>query len=538
MIMSEKQLHTPALGLLSLMRHAARATRLSANPTSWALLALAGASAKALGQSTDLGVPNFNSPLYTPPSLSLTPPTSPTDSGSDFVSLGASGGDQGVLHDVHLTRDLPYIAPESKAPAAYNIKLGDATMSFTSAVSMAYSDNALQATAGGGGHDDFTFTPSLGIQVNVPLNREHSFRVNIGVGYRYSLNYSQLSSLYIAPSSYIDYQFKVGDVVFTFYDQLTSSADTTSRVDFRRQGTANGVDFNRLGNQIGLSVSYSLTRETAVVASYGFSIDRGLNDSYSSFDSNVHIFSTAVYHRLNNKLTLGLSGAYTITEFQKGIYKLNNSSTWSVGPIASFRPTEMISISAATRYTSISYERIGGFQTASNPSSITFDLSASHRVNRYVSHYLSAARAYINSLSSAQMETYTFGYGLSWQATHKLVISPSVNWQNFQQNANLLGTVYPTQQSFVDALEGKPGPSGAPLTAADLAAYYSLFSFQDKGNYITASLSGSYQFGKHLGTSLSYGHSARESGVTSKLRPSGVNSYQVNTVVLTLSYRF
>ena len=501
--------------------------------TGWAFF-LATASA-VLGQNSDLSIPNFGNPLSPPSNLGNG--TGDLSILNNSTSLTAPGADNGVLHDVNLSRNLPYIAPISHPNPQYNVKLGNATMLFTGSVAMSYTDNALQ-DVGRASHDDFSFTPALGISLNLPFNRDHAFRISVGVGYRYSLNYSRLNSLYIAPSSYIDYQFKVGDVVFTIYDQLTSGGDTTQRLDLRNQGTTSGINFNRVDNQIGLSAAYSLSRDTSLVGGYSFGINRGLSDAYSSFDSNGHGLSTALYHRLHPRLTVGLAASYNIVEYQQGIYRLNNSSGWSVGPVISYRPTDSINLSTSIRYSSIAYESLGSLQVASNPSSITFDLSATHRINRHLLHLLTASRAYNNSVSSAQMEVLSVGYGLHWQALRKTILSADFHWQNYQQNANVLGSRYPTVSSFVDKYIGQPGPSGTPLTSSDLMGYYNLFAYQDQGDYVSAALTGSYQISSRIGASLTYSYTVRESSVHSAFRPSGVNSYKANTVSLNLGYRF
>ncbi len=488
-----------------------------------------------LGQSSELSVPGFGNGLAIPP----TPGTGPGDANAtaNAARFTAPGADNGILHDIGLTRDLPYIPPLNQAQPDYNIKLGHATMRFTGSVGVSYTDNALQG-ADQTTHDDFTFTPALGISLNLPINREHAFRIEVGVGYRYSLNYSQLNSLYLAPSSYVDYRLKVGDVVITFFDQLSSSGDTLQRIDLRNQGTTAGVNFNRLDNRIGVSAAYEISRETSLVAGYSFGFDRGLNDEYKSFDSNTHSLTAAVYHRFHPRLTVGLSTAYNINEFQQGIYSLNNSAGWSVGPVIAYRPSDSINLSAAVRYSSITYEGLGNLKVASNPGSVTFDLNAAHQINRYLTQQLTAARAYNSSVSSAQMEILSVGYSLRWQALRHTTLTGRIDWQNYQQNANVLGNQFPTAESFISEYLGQPGPNGSPLTAADLGNYYSLFAYQDRGDAVFAGLNGSYQINSKLTASLAYNYSIRESRVRAGQRPTGFNNYQGNTVTLNLSYRF
>ena len=65
-----------------------------------------------LGQSSELSVPGFGNELAIPP----TPGTGPGDANAtaNEARFTAPGADHGILHDIGLTRDLPYIPPLAK----------------------------------------------------------------------------------------------------------------------------------------------------------------------------------------------------------------------------------------------------------------------------------------------------------------------------------------------------------------------------------------------------------------------------------------
>lgn len=497
------------------------------------LVCLAGVSG-ALAQNSELTIPPFgNNPSYGPdpafpplfaPDLSIQGQTEPER-------------DPGVLYDVSLTRDLPYVPALSRPRREYNVKLGDATMLFSAGLTATYSDNALQGVSGAE-NGDFTFTPSLNMALDVPINEDHSFRLDLGVGYRYSLNYSELSSIYIAPRSVIDYRIRLGPVLVTFYDQLSTTADSLQRVDLRNRGTSSGVNFNRLSNQAGFSVAYNLTRETSVVGGYSFGLERGLDDSYSYYDSNSHAFNAALYHRLHPRMTVGLGSSYNINEFLETRSSLSSSQGWSVGPLISYRPSEFLNFSASVRYSSITYDRIGGIAAASDPATITFDVSAAHQINRYLSHRLTAGRFFNKSLSSAQMETYSADYGLNWRVLRNLAVSGHVGWQDFKQAGNSLTRLFPSREAAIVALTGLPQSDGTLTTAADAAAIYDFYSFQDSGNHIQFGLGTSYQFSRKLTGSLSYSHTIRSSDGLAAQQGDFASEFSANTVSINLSYRF
>ncbi len=465
----------------------------------------------------------------------LPPITAP--SVADFDENTGSKKDLGALYDVALTRDLPYVPAINRPHKNYNLKFGDTTLQFTSAVAMVYSDNALQSGAGFNS-DDFTVTPSLGIEMDARLTDNNSIRINVGVGYRYSMNYSQLNSLYIAPRSTIDYRIRIGDVLITLYDQLSTSADTYQRVDLRNRGTAAGVDFSRISNQSGISTAYSLARETSIIAGYSFGLDRGLNDAYSYYNSNSHNFNAALYQRLNTKLTVGLAASYNINEFLEARSSLSNSTGWSAGPLVSYHPTDWINFSASVRYQSISYEKIGGISAASNPGSATFDVSAQQRLTRYLSHQLSAGRSFNNSLSSAQMESLSATYGMTWLVNRKVSLSGSIAWQDFKQSANSLTQIFPTRESAVAALTGQARPDGSLLTALEAGQLYDFYSFQSSGDNLGLTLSTGYQITQKLNASLAYSHIIRTTDVRFGAQNNSVPGFTANTVSLGLNYRF
>ena len=473
------------------------------------------------------------------------PIATPSFSTPDFSDLSVTGPsgtaeparDLGALYDVTLTRDLPYVPAPSRPQRAYNFKFRNTTIQLGASLATAYSDNALQGSAGSG-QDDFTVTPAINIGMDAPLSADHSFRIDVGVGYRYSVNFSELNSLYITPRSVIDYRIRIGDVMVTFFDQLSTTVDSFQRVDLRANGTAAGVDFARLNNTAGVSTAYSLSRDTSLVGGYSFGLDRGLSDAYGNFDSNTHSLNAALYHRLRRQLTVGLAGSYNITEFQQSTAALSNSDGWSVGPLLAYRPSEFLNFSASVRYTSIQYERIGGVFAASNPATVTFDLNATHQINRYLSHTLSGGRYFNNSLSSAQMETLAVNYGLSWRAFRNSAINAGVGWQNFKQSGNTLAQLFPSRDAAIAALTGLPQNDGTLITPAEAASIYDFYSFSSSGDAVSITLSTSYQFTRKLVGSLAYSHILRTSEVGGGAPGGYVPEFNANVVSLNLGYRF
>jgi len=502
------------------------------------LACLAGASS-AWAQTSELGVPSFgNAPISPYSSAYGNPFPEPYNpAANEPNNSSAELRDHGPRYDVALTRDLPYVPAISRPRRAYNLKMGDATMLFSGSLTGTYSDNALQG-ASGNQQDDFTVTPSLNMALDVPLTENNSFRLDVGVGYRYNFNFTELNSIYIAPRSVVDYRLRLGDVLVTFFDQLSTSADSMQRVDLQNSGTARGVDFSRLDNQAGLSVAYDLARETSLVGGYSFGINRGLSDSYSYFDSNTHNFNAAVYQRLSQRVTVGLASSYNINEFLETRSALSSSKGWSAGPVLSYRPSSFLNFSASVRYSSITYDKIGGISGASDPASVIFDVSATHQINRYLSHHLTGGRYFNSSLSSAQMETYTAEYGITWNVFRNLGISGSAGWQNFKQTGNSLTRLFPNRNDAIAALTGLPQRDGSLTTAAQAAAIYDFYSFQDSGDSFHFGIGTSYQFTRKLTGSLAYSHTLRSSSIQAGNRYGIAPEYNANTVSLNLGYRF
>jgi len=497
------------------------------------LICLAGASA-ALAQNSELTIPSFGPPLgfgQNPAFPSIPAPDLST------TSRAEAPRDPGVLYDVALTRDLPYVPAVSRPQRQYNLKLGDTTFLFSASLMSTYNDNALLG-AGGSQSDDVMFTPALNMAMDVPITQDQSFRFDIGVGYRYSLNYSELSSLYVSPRSVIDYRIGVGPVLVTFFNQISTSADTLQRVDLQQTGTAGSVDFNRFSNQAGLSVAYNLARETSFVTGYSYGLERGLNDSFSNFDSNLHAFNAAVYHRLHPRLTTGVAASYNINDFLETRSALSSSKGWSAGPLISYRPSTFLNLSASVRYSSITYEQLGGIAGAANPASFVFDVSATHQINRFLSHRLTAGRFFNNSLSSAQMETYSADYGITWNLFRNAGLSGNVGWQNFKQSGNSLTSLFPSRSAAIAALTGIRQNDGTLTTPAEAAAIYDFYSYQSSGDNLQFGISTGYQFTRKLSGSLSYSHTIRTSD-TGGLNPNGISpEFNANVVSLNMSYRF
>lgn len=499
-------------------------------------LTLAAGSSSALAQNSELVIPPFGNTATSPYSSAYGNPYP-----DPYVTTGAAaapdGIDHGVRYDVALTRDLPYVPAISRPRHDYNLKMGNGTMQLSAGLQALYSDNALQGAAGNK-RDDYTVTPSLNMALDLPLTENNSFRLDVGVGYRYSFNFSDLNSIYIAPRSVVDYRIRMGDVLVTFFDKLSTSADSLQRVDLHNSGTTSGVDFSRLDNQAGLSVAYDLARETSLVGGYQFGINRGLSDAYSYFDSNTHSFNLALYHRLTQRFTAGLASSYNINEFLETRSALSSSSGWSVGPVLSLRPSNFLNFSTSIRYSSITYDKIGGIAAAKDPGSVIFDVSATHQINRYLSHSLTGGRYFNSGLSSAQMEMYTLEYGITWKLMRDLGITGNVGWQNFKQSGNSLTSAFPNRDAAITALTGLRQRDGSLTTAAQAAAIYDFYSFQDSGDSIRFGVSTAYNFTRKLSGSITYSHTIRSSNIQVGNRYGIAPEYSANTVSLNLGYRF
>jgi hypothetical protein len=409
---------------------------------------------------------------------------------------------QNPANNYFLGGNVPYIPPTQAQHGDYNIKIGRAEAAFYAALSATYNDNLFLGSNGSEG--GFSFSPSAGMAVNLPINKNASFQFDVGVGYAFYPDHDELNYLTLSPGSRFAYRFLIGDVMIIAYDSVSSSSGGYARSEIVGNGTASPVDFNQFQNIAGLTANWMATEDLSLSAGYSYYLQRSINDSYSQLDSDSHRFNVAAYQKVGPQWTVGVYGGYGTTDYLRHIQ--NDSTFYSVGPLVAFRPSRYLSFNGSVGYTVVNYEQSGlaGLVDTSDFSGLTYQFGIAHTISKHVQHAVEISDGVNQGLGSNFTESFTVVYSLGWQVTTKLSSSFHIAYEDFKQSdARVI--VSPTP----------PFVRTVPLD----------------GQTVRIGVSFGYPISRKLSSALSYEHYTRSANLDEA-------DYDQNVVTLSLSYRF
>ena len=450
------------------------------------------------------GMVNPAGPLSVPGYLNPVLPVAPAGPGSNpgdsFRNLQGLAGNT-----------VPYTPAPGAAgmiPGGLGVRWETGAVTFISSVNFSYTDNALQGSSELGKQDDLIIHPMLGMTIFQQVSENSQLSFNVGIGYHYSLNFQDLAQFNFAPNGTINYTFVVGDTMITLFDRIGGNGG--NRPEIAGNGLASGVDFNRINNQIGVSVTHGFTEATSVSGMYGYTIDRGLSDQFGILDMDQHMVSAGAFHRLSPYWTVGVSGQAVRTTFVQSFQ--NASTTYGVGPMVSFQPSDFILLSGSVQYTISQFDSGGQVGDTSDFSGLTYQLSASHVITSTISHSVTASSGVNSGLGSNFTEIFSVGYRASWQFHERMGLNAGVTYNKITQSQS--------QQALVPITF----PSGTFLVPVSFIA-------NDEATTYDFNLGTGYQLTDRANLGLNYVHSIRDSRFQAR-------SFSVNTVTLSVAYRF
>lgn len=409
----------------------------------------------------------------------------------DVFSMAANrpapvdAGPEPLMADFKDIQDMPYMAPQSMPRAAYNIRIGNSGINFFAGLGITYTDNALMSIDGSGGTYDIFFNPNLGASFNWPIRDNQSLRFDLGVGYRKSINYPQFDAVTITPSSSMDYRFYVGGLMFTVFNTVSSASFPRSEIVGDGSSPADVV-FNRIDNQTGVSTAWMINSTLALSSSYGYGISRSIgNDQFGILDMNSHNFSAALQKRLGPYWSVGLAANYSLSSFVERFQ--NDATSWSVGPMVSFRPSPYLSLFGTVRHSESTFSTSGVIEDTSEFSGLTFSAGINHSLTEVITHSITGGRSVGTGLGSNFTESLFASYGVGWQFSRKMGLNAGFSWNRFTQSGRF-GTTIPV------IVDGQV--IDVPVT----------FTTSDEGDVYSYTLGTSYMISQKLNSNLTFSH--------------------------------
>jgi hypothetical protein len=406
------------------------------------------------------------------------------------------------------TRGMPYVPPDRVARPNYNIRIGSAAVTFFSSVDVTYSSNALFTADGSS--EDILITPSIGASLNWPIRSNQSLRLDVGVGYRKSINFPEFDTLTVMPSSMIDYRFVIGDVLFTLFNLTSTPAGPRPELVGQGENPAS-IAFNQISNSTGISAGWAPWDGLGVSSSYNYMISRSLGDSFALLDMDQQMVSASAMQRLGPYWGAGLGANYSRSVFRQEFQ--NDSQQYGAGPMISFTPTPNLTLSASVQYTISTFSTGGAVVDTSEFSGLTYNGSISHRLTKTITHAVSGGRMIQGGIGSNFTDSYNVNYSLGWQFSRSMGLNLGFGWNRFEQSGTA-GTLVPV------LINGQPFVIPAS------------FETHDEGDVISINAGTGYQITSKLNCALSYGYFNRSSSAFAG------RSFSGHTVTLSLGYRF
>jgi len=435
---------------------------------------------------------------------------------------------------------VPY-SPPPMTQGGYNVKLGPVYGNFFSGLSFEYTDNAT-LLGGGSAEENLWITPSVGGNFRWQVTEQARLLAGVSVGYRFSVLLEDFDQLMVnvGPGSVIDYSFSVGDVRISLFNQLGSSVATTDRPEVAGSTTVNGVRFSRLFNSSGVSAQWVPLKNTSLSVGYSFNLDLGLDDDFSQLDGYSQVVNAAVFQRLGPDWTAGLSGGMAQNDFFENFQ--NSSQSVFFGPVATWQPSDFLTVSGNVRYNITEFQRDGQIQDTTDATGFSFGLNVNHQLTQRISHRAGGGRAFNLGFGSNFTESWFASYNLNWQLLEYLPISLGANYQIFEQSGGVLTFAPPPGTRGVPGAvpilltpTGPLFPGDSPLFPAGASVtpngLITVPNRGESGETLTFILSTGLQLTRQLSSSLSYSHHIRISNTTAQ-------NFSVNTVVLSFNYQF
>ncbi|HVY69289.1 MAG TPA: outer membrane beta-barrel protein [Verrucomicrobiae bacterium] len=318
---------------------------------------------------------------------------------------------------------LPFPPPE---PAKYNLKIGRLKALLHASTQFELNDNVSLLQHG---DRDVSIGPQIGIGFLWPISDVNILNMDLSGGYRWYLNHPSLSTLNVSPNSHLDYRMWIKNVALNFHDNFAIEVDPTSRPELSGGNGNNLVNYRRVVNTSGVNASWQPARKWSMIAGYDFSLDRSISGQYTSLDHYGHNWSAGVYHVLSSRWTLGMTAAYSITDYIERIQ--NNGWSWSVGPIATFKPTKFLTFDASVSLTSQHFDHTGTINDTSEFEGVSYQAGVRHILNSRSTQYIRARRSITPGFASNFTDILALQYGYSTKLTSAITLNTSLSYETF-----------------------------------------------------------------------------------------------------------
>jgi hypothetical protein len=338
---------------------------------------------------------------------------------------------------------------------------------------------------------------NLGLQW--PATENSNLQLNSGIGYLHYFKYAANNGLVVTPNSILNYTLTWNEASLNFYDRLAYT-----RQVYTEAALANVATLPQIGNTAGLLGQWDPGHWT-FQASYSFVINR--SDSVHNYlNSDLQELFGRAGWRFAEATQAGVEASGGLTSYQ--VASQSNNSYYSLGAYVEWQVKPWLQLTARGGPSFYEfYPQTPGAASSSLPS-YYISLAISHEITDFLSENVSLNRSIqvAANQGSDYVQQLSFDYSLIWALTQHINLSASLAYDNGQQ---------PFTEGFIEIFPGV----FIPIQTTE---HYQLYG---------GSVSAAWQFTNHLGTSLAYSHSQRDSNLFGR-------SYATDSVTAQINYKF
>jgi hypothetical protein len=303
----------------------------------------------------------------------------------------------------------------------YNLLLGPLAWRFSSGLELEYDDNILLQDQDPQG--DFISRPNLNAQLHWPITLKNSLDFSFSAGYSIYAIHSDLDQFFINPGSGLSFNIYAGNCVINLHDWISITENGYQNPTVGQTG-----NYAQLQNTIGAKSLWDLNKLMAEIG-YDHEGNISLADSQAVPDSTSENFYMKAGARPVPELTVGLEGGVSQINFSDQQIIQPNAYQWNAGGFCQGQVSQYIIAELDAGYTTYVPENTVGLMNLTSIANLYFQLSLSHRVDKYFDYTLTAGRSTSTAFYGQPYDYYFVNWQPNWNLFKNYQLSTPIWWQ-------------------------------------------------------------------------------------------------------------
>jgi len=314
----------------------------------------------------------------------------------------------------------------------YNLRFKDVRVDFRGQLGASFTDNVNFSESNK--VEDFSFIAGTDIKAFYQPSRTTALNFDLFIGYQGFVETDELSTILIRPGSEFRIEKRFNQFKIAFYDTIGMQLDPTQRAyisgDAATLGTSTALEWRRLSNNVGLSLTWQPTRRFHTESAYEFQIDRTITDTFKELDFDRHVFKSGGYYDFSGRTQGGIEAQYAIREYTSSnlANSQNDSDSFQVGPTLSLLPGRNLKLKVGAAYATVDYDNTGSVADTENYDGFVFTASTQHDVSNNFSHTLEANKTIDDGFGTNFAEQTTVSYSLVTEIARGLSLTAGASY--------------------------------------------------------------------------------------------------------------